>query len=157
MKSAVLMLSVLSLFTCLTLVNIQDAHAVDHSTVKIYPAGSFSTGWTHAVDTANGVLWYNSLTGSGVLGRVDGAGNHTSFKTTAFSKGWTHIVNTAKGVLWYNSQTGAGALGEFDSAGNYTNTRTFSFSPGWSSVVSTSDRLLWYNAKTGAAVAGRLE
>lgn len=142
---------------CLLMINLQFAHALDHATVKVHPDRWFSTGWTHAIDTPNGIFWYNSQTGSGVLGKLDSAGNHTSFKTNAYSKGWTHVVNTPKGILWYNSQTGAGAVGQFDSAGNYTNIKALNFSPGWTHVVSTSEGLVWYNAKKGSAVVGRLE
>lgn len=154
---AVRLLTILCSLVCLPLANHHVAHALDHTTVKVHPDRWFSTGWTHTIDTPNGIFWYNSQTGSGVLGRLDGAGNHTSFKTNAYSKGWTHIVNTPKGVLWYNSQTGAGAIGQFDSAGNYTNTKILSFSTGWTHIVSTPEGLIWYNAKTGSAVIGRLE
>ncbi len=156
MKS-VLQLTILCLLMCLSLIAPQVAHALDHTTVKSHPDRSFSLGWTHAIDTPNGIFWYNSQTGAGVLGKLDSAGNHTSFKTSPFSKGWTHIVNTPKGVLWYNSQTGAGAIGQFDSAGNYTNTKTFSFSTGWTNVVNTPEGIIWYNARTGSAVVGRIE
>jgi len=156
MKS-VRLLTMLYVLVCLPLVNYHVAYALDHATVKEHPDRWFSTGWTHAIDTPNGIFWYNSQTGSGVLGRLDRAGNHTSFKTSMYSKGWTHIVNTPKGILLYNSQTGAGAVGQFDSAGNYTNIRTLDFSAGWTNVVSTPAGLLWYNAKTGSAVVGRLE
>ncbi len=141
----------------LSLVNYQVSNALEVTTLKIHPDRSFSTGWTHAINTPSGIFWYNSQTGSGVLGKLDSTGNHTSFKTGAYSKGWTHITNTPNGILWYNSQTGAGAVGQFDSVGNYTNTRTLNFSAGWTNIVSTPDGIIWYNARTGSAVVGRLE
>ncbi len=93
-------LTLICSIVCLPLVNHQVAHALDHTTVKVHPDRSFSTGWTHAVANPNGIFWYNAQTGSGVLGKLDSAGNHTSFKTTAYAKGWTHIVNTPQGILW---------------------------------------------------------
>ena len=155
MKS-IQVLTILCLLVCTSLVNTLVANA-GLTTVKIHPDRSFSTDWTHAVDTPNGILWYNSKSGSGVLGKLDSSGNHTSFKTSDFSKGWTHIVNTPKGILWYNSQTGAGVVGQFDSTGNFTNTQTLKLSTGWTSIVSTPEGLIWYNGKTGSAVVGRLE
>ena len=150
-------IAILFVLVYLPLVNHQVANALDVTTVKVHPDRSFSTGWTHAIDTPHGVFWYNSQTGSGVLGKIDSAGNHTSFKTSAYSKGWTHIINTPNGILWYNSQTGAGAVGQFDSVGNYTNIKTLNISAGWTNIVSTSQGIIWYNARTGSAVVERLE
>ncbi len=31
----------------------------------------FSTGWTHIVNTPNGIVYYNSLTGAGAVGRLE--------------------------------------------------------------------------------------
>lgn len=150
-------LKILSILFILVCIPLSNANALDVTTVKVHPDRSFSTGWTHAVETSNGIFWYNSQSGSGVLGKLDSVGNHTSFKTSAYSKGWTHIVNTPNGILWYNSLTGAGAVGQFDSAGNYTNTKTLNFSAGWTQIVSTPEGIIWYNAKNGSAVVGRLE
>ena len=150
-------LTILFVLVCLPLVNHQVVNALDVTTVKVHPDRSFSTAWTYAIDTPNGIFWYNAQTGSGVLGKLDSAGNHTSFKTSTYSKGWTHIVNTPNGILLYNSLTGAGAVGQFDSAGNYTNTKALNFSAGWTHIISTSEGIIWYNAKTGSAVVGRLE
>ena len=99
---------ILSAFIC------GPAFAQDHTTIKSYPDGGFSTGWTHIVNTPNGILYYNSQTGAGAVGRIDGAGNHTTMKSLSFSKGWTHIVNTPNGILYYNSQTGAAAVGRIN-------------------------------------------
>lgn len=145
------------LIVCFLVFQLQMAFALDHTTIKVHPDRWFSTGWTHAIHTPNGIFWYNSYTGAGVLGKLDSTGNHTSIKTNSFSKGWTHIINTPKGILWYNSLSGAGAVGQFDSSGNYTNIESFKFSSGWTNVISTPEGLIWYNAKTGAAVVGRLE
>jgi hypothetical protein len=45
------------------------ALALDHTTIKSYPTASFSTGWTHIINTPNGILWYN--TQAGAVGRLD--------------------------------------------------------------------------------------
>jgi streptogramin lyase len=156
MKSVRLM-TILFVLVLISLVDHQVSNALEVTTLKAHPDRSFSTGWTHAIDTPNGIFWYNSQTGSGVLGKLDSAGNHTSFKTSSYSKGWTHIINTPNGILWYNTQTGAGALGQFDSAGNYTNAKTLYFSPGWTNIVSTPEGIIWYNARNGSAVVGRFE
>jgi len=133
------------------------AFALEHTTIKSYPDRSFLTGWTHCINTPNGILWYNSQTGAGVVGRVDGAGIHTSIKILKFSPGWTHIVNTSNGILYYNSQTGAGALGRIDDAGNHATIKTLKFSPGWTHIVATSNGILYYNSQTGAGAVGRIE
>lgn len=151
------LITILFILLLLSLANNQASYALDVTTLKVHPNKSFSTGWTHAVDTPHGIFWYNAQTGAGVLGKLDNSGNHTSFKTGAYSKGWTHLVNTPNGILWYNSQTGAGAAGQFDSSGNYTNIRTFNFTPGWTNIVSTPEGIIWYNARTGSAVVGRLD
>jgi hypothetical protein len=156
MKS-VRLITILCVLVLIFLVDHQVSNALEVTILKVHSDRSFSTGWTHAIDTPNGIFWYNSQTGSGVLGKLDNTGNHTSFKTSAYSKGWTHIINTPNGILWYNSQTGAGAVGQFDSVGNYTNTKTLNFSAGWTNIVSTPEGIIWYNARTGSAVVGRLE
>ena len=107
-------LAILWAVTFFSLISIKATFAQDHVTIKSYPAGAFSPGWTHTVDTPNGILWYNAQTGAGAVGRIDSAGNHVTVKSYpagAFSPGWTHTVNTPNGILWYNAQTGAGAVG----------------------------------------------
>jgi hypothetical protein len=133
------------------------ALALDHTTIKSYSDRSFSLGWTHNVNTPNGILWYNSQTGAGVVGRIDSAGNHVSIKTMNFSPGWTHIVNTPNGILYYNSLTGAGAVGLIDNAGNHTTIKTLQFSKGWTHLVNTPNGIVYYNSLTGAGAVGRLE
>jgi len=79
--------------------------------------------WTHSVNTANGILYYNVQTGAGAVGRIDSSGEHTTVKSYpagSFATGWTSIVNTPNGILYYAAQTGAGAVGRIDSAGNHT-------------------------------------
>ena len=115
------------------------AVALSHTTIKSYPAGGFAPGWTHIAYTPNGVLYYNSHTGAGAVGRIDcySNGNHVTIKSYpagAFAPGWTNIVNTSNGILYYNSATGAGAIGSIDGAGNHTTVASYgagSFAPGW--------------------------
>jgi hypothetical protein len=63
-------LAILSVLTLSSLIGIESLCAQDHVTVKVFPAGAFATGWTHSVNTANGILWYNSQTGAGAVGRI---------------------------------------------------------------------------------------
>ncbi len=136
--------------------------AQDHITIKSYPAGAFATGWTHSVNTPNGILWYNSQTGAGAVGLIDSAGNHTTVKSYpagAFATGWTLITNTPSGILYYNTQTGAGAVGLIDSAGNHTTVKSYpagAFATGWTHNVNTPNGILWYNAQTGAGAFGQI-
>lgn len=88
--------------------------AQDHTTIKTFPNGAFALGWTSIVSTPGGILYYNTATGAGAIGRFDGAGNHTTLKVfppRAFATGWSRIVSTPSGILFYNDQTGAGAVG----------------------------------------------
>lgn len=149
--------SLVCVYVCVFLSCLNIALAVDHTTIKSYSDRSFSTEWTHNVNTPNGILWYNSRTGAGAVGRVDSAGNHTTIKTMNFSTGWTNIVNTPNGILYYNSQTGAGAVGQIDGAGNHTTIKTLNFSTGWTHIVNTPNGILYYNAQTGAGAVGRIE
>jgi len=63
---------ILSLFSfCILIGGLNVALALDHTTIKAYPDRSFSLGWTHNVDTPNGILWYNAQTGAGAVGRLE--------------------------------------------------------------------------------------
>lgn len=103
--------------------------------VKTVEANDSSSGWTHTVETENGILYYNTLTGNGAVARIDSAGNRSTIKSYpsgTFATGWTHVENTSDGILWYNSQTGAATVGRIDGAGNYTAIKSYpagSFSP----------------------------
>jgi hypothetical protein len=48
--------------------------------VEAIEAGPYSTGWTHTVETPNGILYYNAQTGAGAVGRINSAGNHVTIK-----------------------------------------------------------------------------
>ena len=89
-----------------------------------YPAGSFFTGWTHIVNTPNGVLFYRSSDGASWLGGFDINGNFYTVNANpaSFSAGWTQVVNTPNGVFFYKASDGSGAFGEFDIDGVYEQT-----------------------------------
>lgn len=104
----------------------QSPHIVDDiKTTKTFPAGAFSTDWTHVVATGSSVLFYNYADGAGAVGRltpssVGGANGFVTDKTYApkqFAPHWTHAVGAAEGlILFYNSSSGEGAVGQI--AGN---------------------------------------
>lgn len=133
-----------------------------HTTIKTYPTGTFSTGWTHTVNTSNGIFYYNAGTGSGGLGRLDSNGSFTYVKTYPpgfFSLNWTHIVNTPNGILYYNSNNGAVSIGLIDSVGNFTNAVSYpagSFSTGWTNIINTPNGIFYYNSQRGSAAVGRI-
>jgi streptogramin lyase len=104
-------LTILFVLVCMSLVN---AYALEHSTVKIHPERSFSTGWTHAVDTPNGIFWYNSQTGAGAVGQFDSSGNYTNTRGLTFSAGWTAVISTPEGLVWYNAKTGSAVIGRLE-------------------------------------------
>jgi hypothetical protein len=138
---------------------IQIASAQEHVTIKSYQDGDFARGWTHEIKAANGILWYNSQTGSGAFGQVRN-GNHVTIKSypdDSFAKGWTNVIDTPNGIVWYNSQTGAGAIGKIDSTGNHVTVKGYpdgSFAKGWTNVAYTSKGIVWYNSQTGAGAIG---
>jgi glucan-binding YG repeat protein len=151
-------------FTFITPHNQAQAQSVSrsHTTIKTFSAGTFPTGWTHTVNTANGIFYYNAETGSGGLGRLDSNGNFTYVKTYPkgfFTIGWTHIVNTPNGILYYKSDTGAVSIGVIDSAGNFTNAVSYpsgSFSTGWTNIINTPNGIFYYNSQRGSAAVGRI-
>jgi streptogramin lyase len=79
-----------------------------------FKTSAYSKGWTHIVNTPNGILWYNSQTGAGAVGQFDSAGNYTNTKVLNFSAGWTHIVSTSEGIIWYNAKTGSAVVGRLE-------------------------------------------
>ena len=153
----IILLSLSVVCVCLSSGSLNIAYALYHTTIKSYSDQSFSTGWTHNVNTPNGILWYNAQTGAGAVGQIDSAGNHRTIKTMNFSPGWTHIVNTPNGILWYNTQTGAGAVGQIDDGGNHRTIKSIIFSPGWTHIINTPNGILYYNARTGAGAVGMIE
>ena len=59
------------LCVCVLLGGLKVALALDHTTIKPYSDRSFSAGWTHIVNTPNGILYYNSRTGAGAIGLIE--------------------------------------------------------------------------------------
>jgi len=131
--------------------------AVDHTTIKYHPEASFSTGWTHIVNTPNGILYYKTASGASAFGRFDSSGKHTTIKSFNFSAGWTTIITIPAGILFYNAKSGAAAVERIDTAGNNTTVKTFDFMAGWTNIVNTSKEVLFYNAQTGAAALEKIE
>ena len=148
--------------------------AGNHTTVKSYPGGSFAAGWTHIIyvplyPQGEVILYYNAQTGSAVVGKIDGAGDHRTIKSYpagAFAAGWTHIVCSPEGgVLFFNAEIGAAVFGEFNGAGNFTAIKSYpagSFSGEWTHLVSFlrlsgSMDILFYNTQAGAAAVVRFD
>ena len=132
------------------------AVAIEHTTIKSHASGTFSTGWTHLVDTSQGVLYYNSATGAAAVGRFNELGSFSTLKTMELSKGWTSIVSLPDGILFYNSQTGAGLIGRLDATGTLSSVKQLDLSKGWTTIVHTPGGIAYYNAKTGAGALGRI-
>lgn len=82
---------------------------VQHSS---YPDG-LSTGWTHIVNTNNGVLFYNSASGLEVMVDVLASGViSTRLATVAtIAKGYTAIAADNQNIMFYNGASGDVAIG----------------------------------------------
>jgi Zn-dependent metalloprotease len=65
---------------------------------KVYAPYNFSPGWTNIVNTANGVLFYNSGNGSTAVGYfgVDGGFVQTAWYPDGLSANWSNIVTTER-------------------------------------------------------------
>ncbi len=87
-------------------------------------AQTFSTGWTHIVDSKHGVLFYNGSNGGYRVGDFDGTGYLTTrtapwppwsafplWKYTTQRSGWTQVVASGDRLLFYNRYTGEGVTG----------------------------------------------
>ena len=119
-----------------------------------------TAGYMRPVATANGVLFYNPLTGRGAVGYVNYGGEFTQVEAPLLSTGWTKIVATDNGLLFYNAATGSATVGRIDRNGRYSNSQTFaagSLSKGWSHIVATGDSLLFYDVSTGSAAIGNID
>jgi hypothetical protein len=129
--------------------------------LRRYPAGSFATDWTQIVNTANGILYYNSDAGKGAVGRLDASGNHATVREYSnFSRGWTKVVSTPNGILFYNPNTGSGAVGRIDELGNFATIRSYSagaFALGWTSISYTSRGIEYRNAANSATAVGYID
>ena len=121
-----------------------------------------STRWTSVVDLGPEVFYYDAVTGTALLGRVDAAGNQTTllyYPPGSFGVGWSHIVNHKGYLFFYNDQNGMAAIGTIGSSGfrQYQHYPAYSFGIGWTRIVSTSGGLLFYNGNNGRGAVGDWE
>lgn len=116
-------------------------------TERSYPAGSFAAGWTHIVDTSQGMLFYRAGTGEGGIGEVTAGGFRTlrGYSAGAFSSEWTHVVSGGEDILFYNAATGAAAVAVIDRSAAVPTVRTLrshpagTFATGWTHVAASVD------------------
>lgn len=81
--------------------------------VRTYAPGSFATGWTHLVQTSNGVLFYRASDGLQVMAKVASNGMVRTLSKTMknLRRGWTHIVSVKDDILFYDAANGDVAVG----------------------------------------------
>jgi M6 family metalloprotease-like protein len=117
-----------------------------------YAPGSFTTGWSHIVETSNGVLFYRAADGLQVMTDVGANGVITTRSNTVktLRAGWTHIVSVNDDILFYAAASGDAAVGEIQkyspwvvpsAVGKLFIRREFPsyFSPGWTHLATTVD------------------
>lgn len=117
-----------------------------------YPAGSFTYGWTHIVQTSNGTLFYRAADGLQVMVDVERNGVVSTRMHTVrtLRAGWTHIVSVNDDILFYDAASGDAAVGEIQkyspwlvarAIGSLVIKREFPsyFSPGWTHLTVTID------------------
>lgn len=86
---------------------------VDFLQLSSYPAGHLSTGWTHIVNTNNGVMFYNAANGLTVMtdiltnGTISTRGNSVQ----TIRAGWTAITADNQSIMFYDSSTGDVSIG----------------------------------------------
>jgi hypothetical protein len=119
-------------------------------------SGSFSTGWTHILDTSSGLLFYRAGDGTTEVADVDTDGSVTTRSGTrkTIAANWTSITSDKTHVLFYNATSGDAAVGGIKrlTLGEVSASapspplgieiyRVFPgyFSKGWTHVVSTMD------------------
>jgi M6 family metalloprotease-like protein len=131
---------------------------VNFNRLQLYGPGSFLTGWTHVVNTSNGVLFYCSANGRQVMTELQSDGSVTTRGGTeqTIAMGWSSIVSANDDILFYNSTSGDVAIGGIRkpsvfgtylggpgplTSGSLVIRRALPayFSPAWSSVVTTVD------------------
>jgi hypothetical protein len=129
-------------------------------TLKSLPG--FRLNWSHIVKVGDCVfLFYNSVTGGGAIGRLDGDG---SFKTLrdypdgSFSPSWTDIVSTSDdAILFYNNRTGHVETGLVDDTGFVQTTARASLAHDFTNIAAAGHSLLFfYNTIDGSAQLIRL-
>lgn len=111
----------------------------------------FDEVWTHLVSPGNGlVLFYSSITGNVVIGRVGIRGDYQDLRSYRNFDQWSQIISTSDGILvFYNRATGAAATGRIDAVGNYSDLSFFELRPG-GRVVSTTNGWVVFFHGTGA-------
>jgi hypothetical protein len=126
--------------------------------LSLYGPNSFLTGWTHVVNTSNGVLFYCSVNGRQVMADVSAGGNVSTRSGTeqTIAPGWTSIVADNDDILFYNASSGDGMIATIKKWNVLTDKLTTAgapvsgqlgtrrelpgaFSPGWSNIVTTVD------------------
>ncbi len=123
--------------------------------IKGYAPGSFTKGWTHVVETSNGVLFYRASDGLQVMTDITAAGavNTRSNTVKTLRRGWTHIVSVNDDILFYDAVNGDAAVGEIlkyspwvllSKVGSLVINKEFPsyFSPGWTHLTGTVDPTL---------------
>jgi len=129
---------------------------VNFTQLNGYDPYSFATGWTHIVNTSNGVLFYNSGTGLHVMADLNPGGivATRADSVQTLESGWTSIVSDGNNLLFYNSGTGDAAVGfiqkfsilTVDLSGRPSTAGTLGirshlsgFSTGWTAIVAAAD------------------
>lgn len=116
----------------------------DLKTTRTFPAGDFTTDWTHVAATRSHVFFYNHSDGSAAIGTLSPSNFETrkQYVPGKFSAQWTHVVSAGEDVLlFYNAQTGSAAIGEI-AGDEFRATKSFgpgSFARGFTNVVCSAD------------------
>jgi hypothetical protein len=87
----------------------------DLNKTHTFPAGDFTTDWTHLAATRSHIFFYNRSDGSAAIGTLSSSNFDTrnKYKADKFSRSWTHVVSAGEDMLlFYNSSTGSGAIGQ---------------------------------------------
>ena len=147
-------------------------------TIRSYPSGSFSLGWTNIVNGTSGLLFYDARTGAGAvavqvdsgpmppwgLHRIDKIKTVKSYAPGSFSTSWTHVVSDGSNILFYNSVNGRASLGNLVPnviSGTATTYQTYKSYPAgsfgtWTHIVPAGHRFFFYNSYTGAGALGQI-
>ncbi|MEV1203296.1 hypothetical protein [Microbispora rosea] len=146
-----------------------DETSNSHVTLRIYPAGTFATNWTHVVALGSRILWYNSANGSGEIGTIDASNSHVTLRTYpagTFATNWTHVATVGPRILWYNSANGSGAIDAIlpsHLGHDHVTLRTYpagAFATNWTHVgtaLGVPNRILWYNSANGSGAIGKID
>jgi len=118
---------------------------VNIKTLQSYPSG-FATGWTHVVNTSNGLLFYRRDSGLSVMANVDFDGSVMTRPSShaTLPMGYDSIVSQNDDVLLYTKKNGNVAFGGFPTAGFFNGLVIRAkykayLPPGWTTIVATVD------------------